>query len=68
MEAGTHKYPFSFTLPPTVPSSYEGHHGYVRYITTATMDCPQEFDPVTLSAFTVLSVLDLNLEQPQLKV
>jgi len=68
MEAGSYKYPFSFTLPTNVPSSFEGQQGYVRYTAKATMDRPWKFDHVTRCAFTVISVLDLNLEQPQFKV
>jgi len=68
MEAGSYKYPFSFTLPSNVPSSFEGYYGYVRYTAKATMDRPWKFDHVTRCAFTVISLLDLNLEQPQFKV
>ena len=68
MEAGTHKYPFSFTLPPNVPSSFEGYYGHVRYTAKATMDRPWKFDHDTRSAFTVISLVDLNLEHPQFRV
>jgi len=68
MEAGTHKYPFSFTLPPTVPPSFEGVHGYVRYTAKATMERPWKFNHDTHSAFTVIGLLDLNLEHPQFRV
>ena len=68
LEAGTHRYPFRFSLPSNVPSSYEGEYGYVRYTAEAKMDRPWKFDHVTCSAFTVISLVDLNLEQPEFRV
>ena len=65
---GTHSYPFQIVLPPTLPSSFEGAYGYVRYFCKATIDRPWKFDHDTKSAFTVLSNLDLNLEQIDLRV
>ena len=31
LEPGYYEYPFQFTLPPDLPSSFEGSHGRVRY-------------------------------------
>ena len=63
LEAGTHRYPFMFFLPPTVPSSFEGEVGHVRYTVEATMERPRwRSNRVTRSAFTVISVVDLNLQ------
>ena len=28
---GIHNFPFSFTLPPNIPSSFESKYGHVRY-------------------------------------
>ena len=28
---GIHSFPFSFTLPPNIPSSFESKYGHVRY-------------------------------------
>lgn len=28
---GVHKYPFVFTVPPNLPSSFEGRYGRIRY-------------------------------------
>jgi len=66
--AGTHQYPFQFSLPSGVPSSFEGEVGYVRYTAEAKMERPWKFDHVTRSAFTVISLVDLNLEPPQFTV
>ncbi|ELU03994.1 hypothetical protein CAPTEDRAFT_159204 [Capitella teleta] len=64
---GTHSYPFQIRLAPTLPSSYEGVFGYVRYFCKATIDRPWKFDHDAKTAFTVLSNLDLNLEQLDLR-
>ncbi len=34
---GNHDFPFSFTLPLAIPSSFEGKHGGVRYSIKAVM-------------------------------
>jgi len=68
LDAGIHRYPFTFSLPPTVPSSFEGQWGSVRYTAEATMERPWKFDHSTRSAFTVISLVDLNLEPPEFKV
>jgi len=68
IEAGTHRYPFTFQLPSNVPSSFEGEYGYVRYTAEAKMDRPWKFDHVTRSAFTVISLVDLNLEPYEFRV
>jgi len=68
LEAGTHRYPFTFTIPPSAPSSFEGEYGYVRYTAEAMMDRPWKFNHVTRSAFTVISLVDLNLQPNEYKV
>lgn len=67
LTAGTHRYPFTFSLPATLPSSFEGVHGSVRYTAEASMERPWKFDHTTRSAFTVISLVDLNLEPQQFK-
>jgi len=68
LEAGSHSYPFKFSLPSDVPSSFEGEHGYVRYTVEAKIDLPWKCDHVTRSAFTVINNVDLNLEPIELRV
>lgn len=60
LPAGTHTYPFTCALPPTLPSSYEGKWGHVRYTIKVTLDRPWKFDQDTKMAFTVISPVDLN--------
>lgn len=67
LETGEHSYPFSCVLPPTLPSSFEGEFGHVRYTIKVTLDRPWKFDQDTKMAFTVISPLDLN-QNARLKV
>ncbi|XP_034229980.1 uncharacterized protein LOC117638914 [Thrips palmi] len=57
---GDHVYNFECLLPSVVPSSFEGHHGSIRYTATAAMHRPWKFDHTAKTAFTVISHLDLN--------
>ncbi|KAI5722536.1 hypothetical protein M8J76_009863 [Diaphorina citri] len=50
---GSHVYPFSSTLPPTLPSSFDGEHGCVRYKVTARLDRPWKFDETVEAVFFV---------------
>jgi len=68
LEAGNHRFPFTFNLPPTVPSSFEGEVGYVRYTAEAAMERPWKFNHVTRSAFTVISLVDLNMQPMEFRV
>ncbi|XP_056022796.1 arrestin domain-containing protein 17-like isoform X2 [Ostrea edulis] len=59
---GQHVYPFSFQLPPNLPSSFEGGVGYVRYTIKGTIDKPWKFDHTTKRPFTIIALLDLNTQ------
>lgn len=67
LPAGVHTYSVTCALPPTLPSSFEGKWGHIRYTIKVTLDRPWKFDQDTKMAFTVISPIDLNLN-PQLKV
>ncbi|XP_020282949.1 arrestin domain-containing protein 17 [Pseudomyrmex gracilis] len=62
IQAGEHKFPFTCTLPPNLPSSFESDFGYVRYTVKATLDRPWKFDQDVKSPFTVILPFDLNQE------
>ena len=57
---GEHVYPFSFQLPPVLPSSFEGRWGSVRYIVTATCVVPWACDVYQEAYVFIISHLDLN--------
>lgn len=67
LPVGQHVHPFTCVLPPTLPSSFEGDYGHIRYTVKVTLDRPWKFDQDVKSAFTVLSNVDVNAN-PQLKV
>ncbi|XP_052278841.1 arrestin domain-containing protein 3-like isoform X2 [Dreissena polymorpha] len=60
LQAGRRTFPFSFFLPPNLPSSFEGAFGNVRYSLKGKIDRPWKFDHKTKKLFAVVSVLDLN--------
>jgi len=62
LPAGEHRFPFSYQLPPNIPSSFEGDHGRVRYFVKAVIKKPWKFDHKTKRLFTVLDTYDLNYE------
>lgn len=65
--AGTHSYSFSCVLPSTLPSSFEGKFGHIRYTVKITLDIPWESNQEYETAFTIISTVDLNLN-PEIKV
>jgi sporulation-control protein spo0M len=62
LPAGEHSFPFSMILPNDLPSSFEGQYVYVRYTVEATLDPLLKDDHEVKAAFTVLLLLDLNLD------
>lgn len=60
LPAGRHEIPFSYTLPKTLPTSFEGEFGHVRYTCKAICERPWDFDIVSLKAFTVIGIEDIN--------
>ncbi|XP_041377026.1 arrestin domain-containing protein 17-like [Gigantopelta aegis] len=58
--AGYHVYKFDIALPTTIPSSFEGSKGYVRYKCTAIIDRGWKGDHQEEKSFIVIHHLDLN--------
>ncbi|KAF3430394.1 hypothetical protein E2986_10021 [Frieseomelitta varia] len=60
---GYNQYPFSFQIPYNIPCSFEHRNGYVRYTVNAVIDRPWKFNHECKAAFTVVSILDLNVHR-----
>jgi Arrestin (or S-antigen), C-terminal domain/Arrestin (or S-antigen), N-terminal domain len=65
---GAYQYNFQAVLPPMLPTSFEAKHGSIRYLVNVVIDRPWKFDLTYKNAFTVLKQLDLNYENPALKI
>ena len=59
--AGRYSYPFSFDLPPDLPSSFEGKFGHVRYVLEAEIYLPRHVTPKVEKNVTVRERIDSNL-------
>ena len=66
--SGTYQYNFQAVLPPLLPTSFEAKHGSIRYLINVVIDRPWKFDLTYKVAFTVIKQLDLNYENPALKI
>ncbi|KAG7204887.1 hypothetical protein KM043_005285 [Ampulex compressa] len=62
IQSGEHKFPFTYTLPTHLPSSFESDFGHIRYTVKAVLDRPWKFDQEVKRLFTVVSPFDLNQE------
>ncbi|EPQ12464.1 Arrestin domain-containing protein 2 [Myotis brandtii] len=60
LPAGRHEFPFSFQLPPTLVTSFEGKHGSVRYCIKATLHRPWVPARQAKKVFTVIEPVDIN--------
>lgn len=67
MEQGEHRFPFSFCLPPRIPSSFEGKCGHVRYEVVAKTDEGYCLSPVARDTFKVITPFDLT-DEPAMSV
>ncbi|KAK6186164.1 hypothetical protein SNE40_008257 [Patella caerulea] len=57
--AGSYVYPFMINLPKSIPSSFEGRKGYIRYLCKAYIDRNWKSEEAE-HVFTVIHHLDLN--------
>ncbi|XP_058513930.1 arrestin domain-containing protein 2 isoform X2 [Ochotona princeps] len=60
LPAGRHEFPFSFQLPLTLVTSFEGKHGSVRYCIKATLHRPWAPARRAKKVFTVIEPVDIN--------
>ncbi|EDV93351.1 arrestin domain-containing protein 17 isoform X2 [Drosophila grimshawi] len=68
IQAGVHNYNFACQLPYQCPSSFEGRYGCIRYIVKVLLIRPWKYDQVYTHGITVLKMMDLNFETPQLRL
>ncbi|XP_068233864.1 arrestin domain-containing protein 3-like isoform X2 [Palaemon carinicauda] len=59
---GNHLFPFSFTLPSRLPTSFEGTSGKVIYTLKAVANIPWGIDHVEKLPIIVHNIYDLNLD------
>ncbi|KAJ8314490.1 hypothetical protein KUTeg_006640 [Tegillarca granosa] len=62
LHPGSHYFPFEFTLPQKLPSSFKGKHGRLRYFVKMTICSAGGPHPARTSKFAVIGSLDLNKE------
>ncbi|KAG5891408.1 hypothetical protein JTB14_031475 [Gonioctena quinquepunctata] len=60
MQSGRYEYPFSFNLPRTLPSTFEGSYGYVKYYVKANVDIPFAPDYEDERYLNMHSLIDFN--------
>ncbi|KAM8794887.1 arrestin domain-containing protein 2 [Eudromia elegans] len=60
LPAGRHEFPFTFQLPETLATSFEGKHGSVRYWVKAKLHRPWATVKKAKKEFTVLEPIDIN--------
>ncbi|XP_023175766.2 arrestin domain-containing protein 17 [Drosophila hydei] len=68
IQAGVHNYNFACQLPYQCPSSFEGRYGCIRYIVKVLLIRPWKYDQAYTHGITVLKMMDLNVETPQLRL
>ncbi len=62
MKSGQQTYPFHFTLPLGLPSSFHGEFGSIRYSLEAIVGQSWAFDSKAHVPFQVAGIVDLNNE------
>ncbi|XP_029820212.1 arrestin domain-containing protein 2 isoform X1 [Manacus vitellinus] len=60
LQAGRHEFPFTFQLPETLVTSFEGKHGSVRYWVKAKLHRPWATVKKAKREFTVIEPIDIN--------
>ena len=60
LDVGQYQFPFSVSLPSSLPCSLETKYCHVRYLARVEMIRPWKFDHQAKVAFSVSSTVDLN--------
>ena len=61
MKNGSHIFPFKFKLPHSIPSSFHGEHGMIRYKLKCTINRGRRTNPETVLDIYVISLFNLNI-------
>lgn len=62
LENGKHVYPFNFSLPHKLPSTFNEYNGHVRYTVKVIIDIPQGISEKSKKIFKVFSPINLKHE------
>ena len=67
LHTGVHSFPFRFQLPDSLPSSFQGSIGWIRYYVDGKIGTGKlKFDHYTIKTpITVVEVVDINISQLQ---
>ncbi|XP_046678778.1 arrestin domain-containing protein 3-like [Homalodisca vitripennis] len=57
---GEYEHPFTTTLPPVLPSSFESEYGDIQYSVKGVVDIPWEIDDTVETTFSIMTNVDLN--------
>ena len=63
-DIGQHSFPFSFSLPNSIPSSFEGEHGHIRYVLFGKLNPTKKKDEQRTIRMNIgfNKLVDLNLD------
>jgi hypothetical protein len=67
LEAGEHVYPFNYSLPHQLPSTFNGKHGKICYIAKVKINIPWKKNIEKEIMFEIFSSINLN-DDPSLAV
>jgi hypothetical protein len=59
---GCHAFPFQYTLPTKLPTSFHGRFGYVRYFCEASLERAWQPSVRRRAYFSVSAAVDVNLD------
>lgn len=67
LSPGVHTFPFKLGLPPNLPSTFLGLHGWVQYFCRAVLKEPSGLVHKNQQVFIIINPIDLNLEPSNLQ-
>lgn len=67
LSPGVHTFPFKLGLPPNLPSTFLGLHGWVQYFCRAVLKEPSGLVHKNQQVFIIINPIDLNTEPANLQ-